>query len=949
MSFEEKLDQLLYEIGKSKADPLEKFRAEINFAKRFAEALSQKKWEDLILKAAGVVSKGLSTEKVVDVEKLVSEAEAVLAPIGKTAKQYTIHCRGHAHIDMNWMWPWPETVSVAHDTFYTVDKLMDEFPDFLFSQSQVSTYIAMEEYCPEIFEKIKKRVKEGKWEITASMWVEGDKNIISGESICRHLLYTRQYLKEKFGFEPEDVKIDWSPDTFGHAYTIPSILNKGGVDRYYFHRTGPDKWLFKWRSPDGSEVYAFKDRDKYVYNGPIDPIDMGEVLSDYVKETGLKDFMYTFGVGDHGGGPTRKDLRKAQEIAKWPIFPTVKFSSTHAFFDAVEKANPKLPVFDGDMNYIFEGCYTSQSNIKRATRVSEIILPEMETLAVIAGAVDGMDYPSDIAQKGWRYALFNHFHDILPGSGIHATYEYSQGLFQEIQAIAGSTKIRALRRLASKVDTESVVKLKPSKLGEGMGDGFAAGAGSYYFPGSLTTANMGAADAEPVLIYNPKPWARSETAYAYVWNKPLDAERVVVRDSSGKEIKGQVIETGSIWAHNFTKVAFKADVPALGYKVYAIDESVLPVECDGARLSGPADFYGIQLSGAADSRVLENEYLEVDVEHRSGAIRHLIDKKTGYDFVPEGKLLGLIEAYQEDPHPMTSWFIGQFSECHPFTQGGKLTVKQRGPNRVAVSTEFKYRDSKILVEIGLNAGSRMVDFKVNMRWVEIGTPETGVPMLKVAFPLNTKPGVATYEIPFGSQTRPQSLQEIPALKWADVSGEIDKGEAGITLVNDSKYGHSCQDNTLRLSLIRSSYEPDPMPEVADHEIKFGVLAHMGGCDVIEATKLGEEFNSPLTVVSAPVQKGSLPAEKSFVEVLTPNVFVSTIKKAEDSDALVIRMFETTGKKTTAKVKINGLIKKGAKAIETDILERPVKNTAKLSGDTLTVTVPAYSQSTVKIG
>ncbi len=491
--------------------------------------------------------------------------------------------------------------------------------------------------------------------------------------------------------------------------------------------------------------------------------------------------------------------------------------------------------------------------------------------------------------------------------------------------------------------------MKPSRLGDGMGDGMGAGVGSSYYSGSVTTANVGAPDAEPVLIYNSKPWPRSETVYAQVWNKPLDPDRVVVRDSDGKEVKGQVLETGDYWGHKFTKIAFKADVPALGYKVYAIDESVLPVEGEGTRLSGPVDFYGIQLNGAVDSCVLENEYLKVEVEYRSGAVRHLIDKKTGYDFVPDGKLLGLIEAYQEDPHPMTSWLIGQVPECHPFTQGGKLNVKQNGPNRVAVSTEFKYRSSKIFVEIGLNAGSRMVDFKVNTRWLEIGTPETGVPMLKAAFPLNAKPGVATYEIPFGSQRKPQSMQEIPALKWADVSGEIDKGEAGITLVNDSKYGHSCFDNTLRLSLVRSSYEPDPMPEVADHEIKFAILAHMGGCDVIEATKLGEEFNSPMMVVSAPVQKGSLPAEKSFVEVLTPNVFVSTIKKAEDSDAVVIRMFETTGKKTTAKIKINGLLKKGAKAIETDILERPVKNTAKLSGDTLTVTVPAYSQATVKIG
>jgi len=263
-----------------------------------------------------------------------------------------------------------------------------------------------------------------------------------------------------------------------------------------------------------------------------------------------------------------------------------------------------------------------------------------------------------------------------------------------------------------------------------------------------------------------------------------------------------------------------------------------------------------------------------------------------------------------------------------------------------VRTNHKYHDSTISVEIGLNAGSRMVDFTLNTRWVERGTPETGVPMLRAAFPVNVTNGTATFEIPFGSQTRPQSEQEVPALKWADVSD----ANYGVTLVNNYKYGHSCNDGVLRLTLVRSSYEPDPLPEVADHEIKFAVIPHKGACDVVAATRAGEEFNSPLAVASAPVQSGELPAEMSFVEVLTPNVFVSTVKKAEGSDAVVIRMFEAEGKKTTAKIKLAGIVKPGAKAVETDVLERPLaKNGAKLESETLTVPIPAFGIATVKIG
>jgi len=749
MSFDEQLAYISRDLGKAEQANghwLNRFRSEVDFAKAFTEVFPDKKesWEGLILKACKQVSIAISAGGTVDFQKVVTDAEKVLGPIGKEAKKYTIHCCGHAHIDMNWMWPWHETVNIIHDTFATINQLMDEFPEFHFGQSQASVYIAMEEYCPEIFQMIRNRIKEGRWEVTASTWVEGDKNIVSGESLCRHLLYTRAYMREKFGLKPEDVKIDWSPDTFGHTWTVPSIVTKGGVTRYFHTRTGPGPWLYKWRSPDGSELLVFNDKDGY--NGPIHA---GQALMmvNFVKETGLKDFLSMYGVGDHGGGPTRQDLRTAQDIQKWPIFPTYKLSTTDAFFSAVERSDlSRLPVIDRDLNFIFEGCYTSQSNIKRANRVSEIVLPEAETAALIGGAVGEMSYPNDLITRAWRWTLFNHFHDILPGSGVKATYDYAQGLFQEILATTYSINTRALRKLAGRVDTYSLVA-KESLLGSGKGDGLGAGAGDPGIGGRVTAYNMGADYSEPILVYNPKPWKRSEVVLAKIWNKEVADDRVVVRDSAGNEHKGQVVARGNYWAHNYATIAFKADVPALGYKIYAVDSSASPVAGEGAAVSSMiSSIYGVQYPNLGADHFLENEYLKVEIDFSSGAVKSILEKETGFNYVPEGCLFGLLEYYHETPHGMSAWIIGQTPDVQKLDSGAHMEITQRGPNRVAVKSTRKFRDSNITLEIGLNAGSRMVDFKLNTYWVERGTPQTGIPMLRAAFPVNTPGGIPTYEI-----------------------------------------------------------------------------------------------------------------------------------------------------------------------------------------------------------
>ena len=953
MDFCARLEEKIENIKNSRnvrSGLLDRLITEINFAKDLLLVYPDKaaEWEPIILEAAEMLACSLDGTKSVEFEKLAGEVENILAPIGKAAKEFTIYCVGHAHIDMNWLWPWQDTVSVTHDTFTTVDRLMDEFPEFKFSQSQASTYMAMEEYCPEVFEKVAKRMREGRWECTASMWVEGDKNMASGEIICRNMLYTRRYFKEKFGLPYDAVKIDWECDTFGHPHTLPAILNRGGVTRYYRHRTRPEHWLIWWKSPDGSKVLAYY--DKATYNGPIDCSMLGYML-DFYRDTGLKDFLFVYGVGDHGGGPTRRDLMRAAEYSTWPIFPNVKLSTTDEWFSAVEGQAANIPVVDDELNYVFEGCYTSQSSVKLANRVSENILPEVEAISLVVGAACGFPYPSEHILKGWRLAMFNQFHDILPGSGVHATYEYAQGLFQEIQAICGAIRTRALRSLASSVNT-AVVSAQETG-GRAIGDGIGAGAGDPSLPGGVSAWNAGAADCEPVLVFNQLPFRRKMMVEAKIWNKSFPVGRIVVRDDAGNESAAQVVKQGEYWGHNYTQIVFQADVPPLGYRVYTVAKSAKPLEASGVELThSPGDWpYTLEYLEIKPPVVLENEYLRVEIDMASGAIKSLVEKSSGYEFVPDGTLIGFLELYNEAPRTMSAWEIGQIARVTPLIYDGKLEIVNRGPNRASVRTTRKLNDSVISVEVGLDAGSRLVDFTVDVDWLERGTPETGVPMLKMAFPVRVSNPRAVYEIPFGTISRPVNGQEVPALRWADIAGGMvgAEGNCGITLFNDCKYGHNAKDNVLRLTLLRSSFDPDPLPEMGKHSMRIGILPHCKDWTVGEAFRYAASFNLPMNVVSTDVHEGALPPSMSFAEVLTRNVVLAAVKKAEDGDGIVLRLYEVEGKDTEAVVRLSGLAASGAAAVETDLMEQPLPlSSARIKGEEVSVNIPAYGIATVLV-
>jgi len=342
-----RLSRALARAGDLTDDWQERLLAEIQFARGLARLHAEKaeEWGDLVDRATEAVISAVTDAGPGALPDAVRRAEDILAPVAEVAGQYTIHCVGHAHIDMNWMWSWPETVATTNDTFTTVLKLMDEFDDFCFTQSQCSVYEIMERYNPELLERIARRVAEGRWEVAAAHWVEGDKNLASGESLARHLLYSRRYVKDLFGLEPDDQPLDWEPDTFGHAISIPSIVSRGGVRRYYMCRGGaaPRPPVFWWQGPDGSRILVYLETT--WYNDSVSPANATALL-EFCGKTGLRDWMNVYGVGDHGGGPTREDILRAHSMDGWPVFPRFKLSTTSAFYDTLEEHGGRWPVVE---------------------------------------------------------------------------------------------------------------------------------------------------------------------------------------------------------------------------------------------------------------------------------------------------------------------------------------------------------------------------------------------------------------------------------------------------------------------------------------------------------------------------------------------------------------------------------------------------------------------------
>jgi len=827
----------------------------------------------------------------------------------------TVSLVGHAHIDLAWLWQWPETVQVCKNTFTTACNLMDEYP-FVFAQSQAAAYDEMKRSYPDLFARIKERFERGQWDVsTAMMWSEGDTNMSSGEGIIRSMLLANRFIKREFGVEPT---VGWLPDNFGHTWQLPQIFAKSGVKSICFMRCGIGKPVFWWQAPDGSRILAYNFPD---YNGGIDGSAIAAGAVEFARQTGIRDWMKPFGVGDHGGGPTRQMLDAALALQKRVHYPNIRFASALDYITSLLKSARSLPVHSTELNSVFEGCYTSHADVKRGNRRSENALAAAEAFSSIAKYY-GVDYPEAQFDSSWKKTCFNEFHDILCGSGIHPIYEDAAKDYAQVAAQAESAQNAALTGIAAKINTK----------GPGI----------------------------PILVFNPLAWTRTEPVSV---RSPFPGEGtdIKITDASGKCCLGRTLGD---------KLSFTArDVPALGYKVFWANRVPSPPLRGGLRVGltggltggressplangvktggressplskgGPR---GVATGVSFDDDVIANQFFRVRIDPKLGVITGIYDKINKRNVTVPSRYCGLLQILKENSGGMSAWNLGRIDGSEDLLDESEVVRVDAGPAKVSVVFDHSYDKSIFTQEITLYDAVPRIDIKLTADWHEPWGGKEPTPMLKAAFSADLKNPKATFDIPFGAIERPRDGREVVAQKWIDLSD----ADYGLSLLNDCKYGFDVKGDTMRVSLLRSSHDPDPNPDEGLHEATLSLYPHKGDWRAAGTVRRAYELNEPLIARVAASHAGPLPASKSYLSVLGANIVVTALKKCADDDNLILRFYEAHGRAGDVTVRTSLPVKYYA---ETDLMERQIGPKLSIKSGAFTVRTGKHEIKTYKL-
>ena len=903
--------QLLIEAPASRPNPA-LIREEILAARPIITAYEDGKTEreqqlDAALKVIDVGALDHGDQLAFDTS--LRQAQTKLEALNPWLKQFTIHAIGNSHIDMAWLWPWTETVEVVRNTFQSALDLMREYPGFKFTMSSARTYEWMEEKYPDLYKEIEQRIKEGRWEVIGGMWVEPDLNMPAGESLVRQILIGKRYFQKKFGV---DVKIGWNPDSFGYNWQLPQIYKKSGMDYFVTQKllwaheftTFPYK-LFWWEAPDGSRLLTYFPGN---YAGGIDTESLGLDLSVWgpaiygSKASEHPETMHLYGVGDHGGGPTRTMLDNATRLmSPNAVFPKLELDTAKGFFDDLEKRLPgmKVPTWKDELYFQYHrGVMTTQAETKRRIRRSEETLLNAEKFSSLA-SLYGRAYPQEQMEHAWKRLLFEHFHDIMPGSGIAVNYLDAKRSLQDVR-LAGNEIIRgAVNDVSAHINTQ----------GEGV----------------------------PLVVFNSLSWPRTEVIDVEA-QLPGPATQVEVTDAAGKPAEARLLSMDK--ATHRAHVLLLASTPALGYKTYSVRAAAKP-----ASVHSPVK---------ATSGSLENEFIRLKVDPQTGCMTSLFDKRSNTEALapaetdtggPRDRVCGnLLQTFVDKPKQWDAWNIdADFEKQHwELDKADEVKLVENSPLRAVIRVKTHFQNSAFVQDITMYTGVPRVDVKMQADWHEKHI------LLKVTFPLSAHNNKATFEIPYGSIERPttrnspaeQAEFEVPALRWADISD----AKHGFSLLNDCKYGYDAKGNVLRLSLLRSPEWPDPHADEGHHEFTYSLYPHGGTWREAQTVRRGYELNYKLLATQPHRHQGDLAPEHSFVQVQPENVVLTAMKKTEDGDALILRFYEWAGKGTDVKLQLPP----GAQsASDADLMERPTAS-LPLQGGTVTVHTKPYEIKTVKV-
>lgn len=792
-------------------------------------------------------------------------------------------CIGHTHIDVAWWWTVAQTREKVCRSFATVLKLMEEYPDYKFMSSQPQLYYFLKERYPELYEQIKKRVAEGRWEPEGGMWVEADCNLTSGESLVRQFLYGKRFFKEEFGV---DNRILWLPDVFGYSGALPQIMAKCGIDYFMTTKLAWNQFnkmpydTFRWRGIDGTEILTHlittlgvgqDEKDFFTtYNGMLHPDAILGGWHRYQQKDINNDILISYGYGDGGGGPTREMLETSSRMDKGiEGVPKVRQAFARTYFDELKErveGNKRLPTWEGELYFEYHrGTYTSMARNKRSNRKAELHMMDLELLSVLADPKAA--YPDAELDGLWHGILINQFHDILPGSSIHEVYEVTKKEYEEMEAqisVLTDERVRAL-------------------ICEGEG----------------------------VTVLNTTGFERDDV----VELGDCDAEALL--DENGSVYPVQQTRKGA--------VAFVKDLPSKGYKTFG-------------KVSAGEEKRPFCLS--PDSHALETPFYQV-VFDENGCIGQIYDKENDRNVLKPGEAGNLMRVYEDKPIYYDNWDVDIYytEKFWDVTDLRGFSWVEMGPVRATLRLERQFSHSTITQEIHFYADLRRIDFETTVDWKEHQS------LLKVHFPVDVHTDEATFEIQYGNVTRKthrntswdKARFESCGQKWMDVS----EGHYGVSLLNDCKYGHSVKDSCIGLTLIKSGTEPNPTTDQEMHFFTYSLYPHAETWKAAGTVPQAFFLNQP-----ALVSKGGKPGESfSLASLNVPNVVLETVKKAEDGDGVILRMYECENARTPVTLTFN---RPFASAESCNCLEEPDGEPVKVDGNKVSFLVKPFEIKTIRI-
>lgn len=774
----------------------------------------------------------------------------------------TIKLIGNAHLDPIWLWRWQEGCGEVLQTFRSALDRLYEYDDFIFTCSSAAYYQWVEEIDPKMFEEIRAMVKKGRWVPVNGWWVQPDCNMPSGESFARQALYSQLYYYEKFGIT---CKTGYNVDSFGHNAMIPQLISKGGMHSYVFHRPGmhenpniPEN-AFWWDSADGSRVLAYRIPDGYGAEGKETIDKRIEEANKRAEETG-HGMMLFYGVGNHGGGPTKGAIEYLKANLKKEGYNELEFSSPDAYFEDMLNQFLEIPVWQDELQHHASGCYSATSLVKALNRRAENNLAAAEKWDTISSLVTDAKPKTKEFESAWKKVCFNQFHDILCGCSIMEAYEDVKESESYALNIASEAYNNAVLRISRKIDTWI----------EGVSD-------AVFETRHYTGADNGF--PRPVVVFNPHSYEINMPVRTYHPSKS-------VTDSEGNSVIFQNVRS-SRSNDDHLDTLFMAKVPPFGYSTYWLEIERTRADKE---LTGEQDFF------------MENEYLSVELDSQTGYIKSLVNKETDTEYAGDN-FLAIPTVINDDKTDTWAHNVFRFHDIKGLMELVSIERVEKGALRSVIRTTHKFNESYLTQEFILSKGQKTLKVDCKAMWQEKFT------LLKFAFPVGGKKEISTYEIPNGFIKRPCDGDEEPALNWADLTVSKGGKRFGLSLMSDSKYSYDCPGAELRLTALRNvifadhySYRPDANFNFTDeglNRFSYGIYLHDSEAENSDIVKEAHLFNNNVVTVPESYHKGELQQKDSFLYTNADNVLITALKRCEDgSGDLIIRLYETKGVEST---------------------------------------------------